>query len=171
MGFAIMGKTGNMPEAGHKSIELSGDGLVALLVGILKMGSFVNAPMKEGVCDPAGIGRAELKVMMALAGEGSMAGHDLTELMGVAPMNVSRAIASLRKRGWIEEAPDGANRRRKPVRLTAEGVQAYQTLAPSFSRVAQELLGVLTASERKAFARLSDRINESMSGWKSGQGE
>src|SRR5512139_2102424 len=87
----------------------------ALLVRLLKLGSFVNGPMKDGVCDPFDMSQIEMKVLMALAGEGDLAGHDLVEIMGVPAMNVSRALAALRERGWIEDARDPDNRRRKPV--------------------------------------------------------
>ena len=102
-----------------------------LLVRLLKLGSFINSPMKDGVCDPLGISQIELKVMMALAGEGALAGHDLVEIMGVPAMNVSRALATLRDKGWIEDAQDPENRRRRPVRLSAAGEQAYARTLPA----------------------------------------
>ena len=74
-----------------------------LLVRLLKLGSFISGPMRDGVCDPAQISSNELRVIMALAGEGALAGHDLVEITGLPPMNVSRAIATLRERGWIED--------------------------------------------------------------------
>lgn len=145
--------------------ELSGANPVALLIRILKLGSFVNTPMKEGVCDPEGLQQIELKIMMALAGEGRMAGHDITTMTGIPAMSVSRAIASLRKRGWVEDTPDSANRRRRPVRLSAAGIEAYEDLAPALSQLAEQLLGGLSASDRKSFARIADRLNRDMADW------
>lgn len=138
---------------------------VQLLVRLLKLGSFVNTPMKEGVCDPGGIGSTEMKVMMALAGEGALAGHDLVALMGVPPMNVSRALAGLRTRGWIEDTVDADNRRRKPVRLSAAGFEAYESMTPAIATVAQALLGKLTPRQRRDFAQLADVIVGSMVDW------
>ena len=138
---------------------------VALLIRLLKLGSLVNAPMKEGVCDSGGITQIELKVMMALAGEGALAGHDLVGIMGVPAMNVSRAIATLRDRGWIEDAADPGNRRRRPVRLSAAGVEKYASLAPSLDTVAEALLGTLNAAQRRQFAANADKLIAAMSDW------
>lgn len=135
------------------------------LVLLLKLGSFVNSPMKDGVCDPSGISQIELKVMMALAGEGDLAGHDLVEIMGVPAMNVSRALAALREKGWIEEAVDPENRRRKPVRLTATGQAEYDRLHPAVEAVAQALLGGLSQAQLRQFAAISDKIIAAMTQW------
>ena len=139
--------------------------VVELLVRLLKLGSFVNTPMKEGVCDPAGISSNELKVMMALAGEGALAGHDLVAIMGVPPMNISRALAALRAHGWIEDATDPDNRRRRPVRLSASGWQAYERMAGNIASVADALLGGLSAKQQRDFAALSDVIVGRMVDW------
>jgi DNA-binding MarR family transcriptional regulator len=136
-----------------------------LLIRLLKLGSFINAPMKDGVCDPSGVSQIELKVMMALAGEGDLAGHDLVEIMGVPAMNVSRALATLRERGLIEDAVDSGNRRRRPVTLSTAGWAVYEQLLPATQAVAQALLGGLTARQQREFAVLSDKVIAAMVDW------
>ncbi|WP_374528543.1 MarR family winged helix-turn-helix transcriptional regulator [Novosphingobium sp.] len=136
-----------------------------LLIRLLKLGSFINVPMKEGVCDPSGFSQIELKVMMALAGEGDLAGHDLVEIMGVPAMNVSRALAVLRERGLIEEASDPENRRRRPVRLSPSGWEAYNRMVPSIDALASDLLGKLTERQQREFAALSDKVIAAMIAW------
>lgn len=152
-----------LPSAG-RSVQQESDNL-AILIRLLKIGSFINTPMKEAVCDPADITRNEVKIIMALAGEGALAGHDLVHTMGITPMNVSRALASLRKRGWVEDVADKDNRRRRPVRLTKKGVGAYDALGPLLVGLADELVGPLTARERDRFAKLADKVTDSMIDW------
>lgn len=153
------------PATGPAEAAPHGDTPFDLLIRLLKLGSFINAPMKDGVCDPSGISQIELKVMMALAGEGDLAGHDLVEIMGVPAMNVSRALATLRDRGWIEDTTDPDNRRRKPVRLTTAGTQAYRDMLPAAEAVAEAILGNLTARQQREFASLSDKIIAAMTDW------
>jgi DNA-binding MarR family transcriptional regulator len=136
-----------------------------LLVRLLKVGSFISGPMRDGVCDPVGINATELRVIMALAGEGELAGHDLVEITGLAPMNVSRAIAALRTRGWIEEAVDPENRRRRPVRLSPAGHEAYARTQPYFDVVAEAVLGTLTGRQRQQLAVLTDKVNAQLIAW------
>lgn len=143
----------------------SPDDTFELLIRLLKLGSFINAPMKEGVCDPSGISQIELKVLMALAGEGALAGHDLVEIMGVPAMNVSRALMTLRDKGWIEHAQDPDNRRRKPVRLSAAGEAAYARTQPAAQQVAADLLSGLTMRQRREFAMLADKVIGNMTTW------
>lgn len=143
----------------------SGHAQFDLLIRLLKLGSFINGPMKDGVCDPSGVSQIELKVLMALVGEGDLAGHDLVEIMGVPAMNVSRALAALRARGWIEDTTDPENRRRKPVRLTIAGTDAYQALLPSVATVANAVLGGLTPRQQREFAAISDKLIAAMTDW------
>lgn len=133
-------------------------GDLALLIRLLKLGSLINTPMIDGVCGPSGISQIELKVLMALSGEGQLAGHDLVGIMGMPAMNVSRAIALLRRRGWIEDFADRNNRRRRPVRLTAAGEAACEQIAPLIEDVAAALVGRLDKAERKRLAQIADKL-------------
>jgi DNA-binding MarR family transcriptional regulator len=141
------------------------DSSFTLLIRLLKLGSFIHGPMKDGVCDPCAVSQVELKVMMALSGEGELAGHDLVEIMGMPAMNVSRALAALKTRGWIEDAVDPENRRRRPVRLSKAGEAAYQQTLPALEAVAEALLGGLTPRQQREFAALSDKIIAAMIAW------
>ncbi|MDP3677176.1 MAG: MarR family winged helix-turn-helix transcriptional regulator [Novosphingobium sp.] len=138
---------------------------VVLLIRLLKLASLINTPMNDGVCEPTGISQIELKVLMALSGEGELAGHDLVEIMGMPAMNVSRALAALRARGWIEDCADPHNRRRKPVRLTAEGRTAYDRLEPLLAAVAGALVGKLGKAERQRLGQTSDKLIAAMADW------
>jgi DNA-binding MarR family transcriptional regulator len=124
--------------------------LEPLLVQLLKLAAMINRPMEDGVATPNGLSLNELRIMMCLHGEGACAGHDITELMAIPPMNVSRALASLTQRGWIEPALDPSNRRRRPVRLSADGTHACRKMEGDIDVVAHELLGMLSAAEAGA---------------------
>ncbi len=79
---------------------------IELLVQLLKLSSFINGPMQDGVASPNKLALNELKIALCLGREGALAGHDIAEIMGIAPMNVSRSLSSLLQRGWIEPAPE-----------------------------------------------------------------
>jgi DNA-binding MarR family transcriptional regulator len=136
-----------------------------LLVDVLKLASLINAPMREGVADPAGLSRTEVQILLGLAGEGSLAGHDLSEVMGLAPMNVSRALAALSSQGLVEPDGDHAGRRRKPVQLSAAGRTKVSELLPDMDGVAQVLFAGLSDSERAALQRMLRKVIARMSDW------
>lgn len=150
-------------KANHDAV----DGATTLhqLVQLLKLSSLINRPMADGVADVQGISLNELKIMMCLGGEGALAGHDITEIMAISPMNVSRALACLQQRAWIEPAQDGTNRRRKPFQLSQKGWQAHHAMAPSVGSVANYLLSDLTDAERKTMMRVSGKIINRMADW------
>ena len=138
---------------------------VGLLIAMLRFAALISRPMRDGVAMPAGISPNELKIVMALAGEGERAGHELAELMGMQPMNVSRALAALAERGWVEQVTDAANRRRKPHRLTETGVAAYRAMAPEISEVARFLFQTLDVNERDGMAGVLDKLYRQVMLW------
>jgi DNA-binding MarR family transcriptional regulator len=135
---------------------------IGLLVAMLRFASVISRPMRDGVADPAGFSSNELRILMALSGEGESAGHDLAELMGMHAMNVSRALSSLHAMGLAEPARNSKNRRRKPYRISARGAAAYLALEPRIAQIASFLFGVLSVAERaalrKILAKLDDRV-------------
>lgn len=141
------------------------DSRSGLLVDLLKLASLINAPMREGVADPAGLSRTEVQILLGLAGEGSLAGHDLSEVMGLAPMNVSRALAALSSQGLVEPDGDHSGRRRKPVRLSDDGRSKVDQLLPDMDGVAQVLFAGLSASEQASLQRLVRKVITRMSDW------
>ncbi len=139
--------------------------LVELQVQLLKLSSLISMPMREGLAEPNGLATDEIKIMMCLGGEGAMAGHAISELMAIPPMNVSRALSTLMERGWIERVRDGGDKRRKPVRLSAAGLEGYRSLTPALASVAEQLLGTLTQAERDVLRRATQKIITRIEAW------
>jgi DNA-binding MarR family transcriptional regulator len=138
---------------------------IALLVAMLRFASLISRPMRGGVADPAGFSSNELRILMALSGEGESAGHDLAELMGMHVMNVSRALTSLNHMGLVEPAKNTKNRRRKPYRISARGVRAHMALEPYIAQVARYLFGALTVRERAALAQILTKLDRQVEAW------
>ena len=47
---------------------------IDLLVAMLEFASLISRPMRDGVADPAGLSSNELRILMALTGEGGVRG-------------------------------------------------------------------------------------------------
>lgn len=141
------------------------DGDVGLLIDLLKLGTFIGTPMREGVADPMGLTATDLRIVLALGGEGELAGHDLSEIMGVPPMNVSRAIAALSERGLVEPGANRTNRRRKPVRLTPAGEALFAQTMPAMERVGADLFKGVPQRDRDAFRRVAASVLARIGRW------
>lgn len=138
---------------------------IGLLLAMLRFAALINRPMRDGVAAKAGISSNDLMIIMALGGEGEMAGHDLVNLMGMQPMNVSRALAALSDRGWILQVKDKANRRRKPHKLTDAGWAAYRAMGPEIEAVAEFLFHTLDPAERAGMASVLDKLYRQVMRW------
>ncbi len=138
---------------------------VSLHLQLLKLASLIHRPMRDGVAEPEGLSTDEVKILLCLSGEGALAGHEIGEVMGIPPMNVSRALSSLLARGWIARLRDAGDKRRKPVELSVAGVDAVRAMTPDLAGVAGYLLGNLSAADRRALSRITASIIERMEAW------
>jgi DNA-binding MarR family transcriptional regulator len=75
---------------------------------------------------------------------------------------ISRAVTSLMKRQIIERVENEDDRREFRLRLTRKGAALYEELIPRLLRREQEILSCLSAQERRDFARLLDKIEDSL---------
>jgi DNA-binding MarR family transcriptional regulator len=138
---------------------------IDLLVAMLRYASLISRPMRDGVADPSGLSPNELRILMALSGEGPSAGHDLAELMGMHTMNVSRALTSLARMGLVERVRDQRNLRRKPYRVSGRGAAAHRALLPRIGEIAADLFGSLSARDRAALRRMLAVLDAQVVAW------
>jgi DNA-binding MarR family transcriptional regulator len=75
---------------------------------------------------------------------------------------ISRAVTSLMKRQIVERVENEDDRREFRLRLTRKGVTLYEELIPRLLRKEQEILSCLSAQERRDFARLLGKIEQSL---------
>jgi len=75
---------------------------------------------------------------------------------------ISRAVTSLLKRQIIERVENADDRREFRLQLTRKGATLYEELIPRLLRREQEILSCLSAQERKDFARLLGKIEQSL---------
>jgi DNA-binding MarR family transcriptional regulator len=75
---------------------------------------------------------------------------------------ISRAVTSLMKRQIVERVENADDRREFRLRLTRKGATLYGELIPRLLRKEQEILSGLSAQERRDFARLLGKIEQSL---------
>ena len=75
---------------------------------------------------------------------------------------ISRAVTSLMKRQIVERVENEDDRREFRLRLTRKGVTLYEELIPRLLRKEQEILSCLSAQERRDFARLLGKVEQSL---------
>src|SRR5215467_8673810 len=75
---------------------------------------------------------------------------------------ISRAVTTLMRRRLVERVENADDRREFRLRMTRKGRALYEELFPRLLRKEQEILSCLSAQERKDFARLLGKIEQSL---------
>lgn len=116
------------------------EGRIGTLHRLLKLNNRLMAPFSTHLSHRYNISLNEFRLLMAIGRLGASASHELAEHTGVNAMSVSRAVATLERHGRITVETDPGNRRRKVLRLTAEGQRLYKIMLPHTEAVADYLL-------------------------------
>lgn len=130
----------------------------ALLYRLLKLSNLINRPFYSHFADRYDLTMNGLRVLMTLAAMSEAASHELCQVTGMHPMNVSRSVARLRRQDRITERSDPTNRRRKILSPTPEGWALYDKLTPHVKVLAQVLFDTLSPLEAELLARLTDLL-------------
>jgi DNA-binding MarR family transcriptional regulator len=75
---------------------------------------------------------------------------------------ISRAVTALMKRQLVERVENEDDRREFALRMTPKGNALYEELIPRLKRREQEILSCLSAQQRKDFAALLGKIEQSL---------
>lgn len=135
-----------------------------LLYRLLKLSNLVMRPFFVQRAGAYRMNANELRVLMTLAPMGEAASHQLCEVAGLHPMNVSRAVSTLRRQGRIEERRDQDNRRRKLLRLTTAGQRVFDEVMPDATVAATRLFGGMDDQALRQFSAIIDRLTENVIG-------
>ncbi|MCW3835625.1 MarR family winged helix-turn-helix transcriptional regulator [Sphingomonas canadensis] len=142
-------------------------GEMSALMRLLKVASLIQKPIRDGASIPIGIAPNDLRILMALGGEGAMAGFELADRIGMLPMNVSRSLDALQKLGLVEPVADTRNRRRKPHQLTQAGWDRFRETEARIASLSDFLLGDLSAADRARFDATLQHLDRRIADWPS----
>jgi DNA-binding MarR family transcriptional regulator len=112
---------------------------------------------RRGVLDPSrvvpGLG-ASLSESLALGylAAGPCVQHELGSYLGLEKSTVSRLVAGMTEKGWVERARCPDNRRFQKVVLTAPGERAAAQIAEATKQRHERWFTALTEEEHKALA-------------------
>jgi DNA-binding MarR family transcriptional regulator len=130
-----------MPAVPHDVLDMAMDGLFR----------------RRGVLDPSravpGLG-ASLSESLALGflAAGPRVQHELGAYLDLEKSTVSRLVAGMTRKGWVERARDPDNRRFQKVALTGPGREAAARIAEAVRQRHQRWLAALSQDEREALA-------------------
>jgi DNA-binding MarR family transcriptional regulator len=99
----------------------------------------------------------------ALANIGSrepLSSKELSQVIGLDPVQTSRAVDQLVRKQLISRRVDEEDRRRVKLSLSRKGRRIYDAIAPVAEQIENDLLSLLSVSERRAFIRLLNKVEQ-----------
>jgi len=96
-------------------------------------------------------------VLARFNGDG-MSAREVAERTAMDKVAVSRALARLGSAGRVSRSTHGGDKRRSVLRLTAKGWKIHDTVAPRARAHERELLGHLTAEEKRVLTQILDKL-------------
>lgn len=100
------------------------------------------------------------RLLAALEEFGPRSQADVGRDTGIDRSDVTAALTELEARGLVERSVDRANRRRKIVTVTEQGVERLRELDGVIDGVQDDFLGPLTDAERREFLGLLARLTQ-----------
>lgn len=125
---------------------------------LLKLTNLMSRPFFGQFAKQHSLTLNEWRSIVVLASRPGSAAQDVSAATGLHPMNISRAVIALRKRGLVEEARDPDNHRRMLLWLTRAGEDLFETIAPHSEAQNKLLFDVLSADELAAFALTLEKL-------------
>jgi DNA-binding MarR family transcriptional regulator len=95
----------------------------------LRRAARIVTQLYEQELRPAGIRATQFTLLQALARARNISQGTLGEVLGLDSTTLTRTLALLRKKGWIQAKP-GEDRRQIRLMLTAQGTRAYRSAMP-----------------------------------------
>ena len=128
-----------------------------------RLGAEVSAALSSEYRARYGLDIPEWRVMATLGFRNeACSAQYIAQCTRTHKSTISRAVTSLLEHGLIERVENADDRREFRLRMTHKGQTLYEELIPRLLRREQEILSCLTAQERKEFARLLGKIEDSL---------
>lgn len=128
-----------------------------------RLGAEVSAALSSEYRERYGLDIPEWRVIATLGFRNeACSAQYIAQCTRTHKSTISRAVTALLERHLLERVENEDDRREFRLRLTRKGTMLYEDLIPSLLRREQEILGCLSAQERKDFARLLGKIEDSL---------
>ncbi len=117
--------------------------------------------MMRSVSRHLGIPASQLALLRVLATTEEDVGiMDLARVLGINAAAVTRQVQEMDKEGWIRRRPDGRDRRRQYLSLSAKGKKTFEDTHSRSHRLERALSEVVTATEAATAVQILAHVRE-----------
>jgi len=122
------------------------------------LAQLVSESLHDLYADPFELSVTQWRVMAALGRFAPLTASDVGQRIVMDKVAVSRAVASLMKRGLVERATDLDDRRRASLRMTEKGRTVHAQIVPMALKYEADLYAALSSEDRQTLNSLCDRL-------------
>ena len=143
-------------KAGLYDDRLELDGFIPYRLSVMQQE--VSRTIAGAYAQKHGLMRNDWRVMAALGCGQPLAANEVCRRTNMDKVQVSRAIARLKRKKLVARQQDAGDRRRSSLRLPGPGERIYRDIVPAARAREAELLVVLSTAEFKQLDALIDRL-------------
>ncbi|MBH0058329.1 winged helix-turn-helix transcriptional regulator [Pseudoalteromonas sp. SWXJZ94C] len=126
----------------------------------------ISSKVREAYATSHGLSVHEWRVLVVLNEHKHVTAKDVVKYSSMAKVNVSRGVADLEKRKYLERHEDPTDRRSVLLNLTPKGKKAMTELIPIVRDVEKQALDGLSQDERETLIRLMEKVRLNAEGIK-----
>ncbi|MGB7730245.1 MAG: MarR family winged helix-turn-helix transcriptional regulator [Candidatus Acidiferrum sp.] len=108
------------------------------LCGNFRRTSRALTQLYENALRPFGMRATQFTILQALTRTGEVSQRKLGEILAMDSTSLTRTLAIMRRRGWIQERP-GEDRRERLLRLANAGQKQLERVLPAWEKVQSRL--------------------------------
>jgi DNA-binding MarR family transcriptional regulator len=121
---------------------------------------YANRAAIEAVLRPHGLGSTQWAIMYELTASGPTSQRDLGRLLHIERASLSGVVATLVRKGLVEQTPSDTDQRQRLVTLTDAGRQLWQELPDPFAAVRTVGLAGIDTDDLATAVRVLQKATE-----------
>ncbi|MEM9632890.1 MAG: MarR family transcriptional regulator [Pseudomonadota bacterium] len=130
---------------------------------LVHLAETVSRSFSQIYADQYGIGIPEWRLLATLGEHEAMTARDIGTATSMHKTKVSRAVAALETRGFVEREKNPDDLREQMLKLSAKGSEVYSELVPKALAYSKELEDALTDEQNGALSEIFERLNKAAS--------
>lgn len=150
-----------------KLIDIVGATPLPLAYRIAFITNFLREPLLRRMEREFGLMRPEWTILICLIYQDGLNPRDICEITEQPRNTISRGVAALVRKGFVEQAPDPEDARRVVLCLTGAGRAMHDRVMPMFVEAEARLATALNEAERATLVALLDKLCRRVEAWKS----
>ena len=129
---------------------------------------FASRAVMDSVLRPYGLGSTQWYVLYQLANEGPTMQRDLVDILQIERATLSEIVATLVRKGLVNQTPDSKDQRQRMLRITRLGTKLWKELPDPIGLIMTVAFDDADPMElaiaRRVLQAATQRLNEHISG-------